>query len=150
MLSPNNKSNIPLEFPKPFNILYNEGFYDRTLKDTLVATNVIGLTKLQADLNFEQSSYNLWFQFQTGRVTASKLKSVCRTSLFKPSISLIFSICYPNRNKKMFKAVAYSCQHEQAALDKYLDDHKNLYPCAQLPPNRILICSEFGEIYIEV
>jgi len=36
-----------------------------------------------------------WFSFRTGRITASRFKAVCRTSLENPSKSLLKEICYP-------------------------------------------------------
>ena len=42
-----------------------------------------------------QSHSRLWFTYRAGRVTASKMKSVCHTNPGKPSQSLIKTICYP-------------------------------------------------------
>ena len=41
-----------------------------------------------------QSTSKLWFQQRAGRVTASKLQSVMKTKLDKPSVSLLKSVCY--------------------------------------------------------
>jgi hypothetical protein len=41
----------------------------------------------------------MWFRFQAGRITASRMKQVCRTNLTKPAESLIKSVCYPGENK---------------------------------------------------
>lgn len=42
-----------------------------------------------------QSHSKLWYAYRAGRVTASRMKAVCHTSVAKPSQSLIKSICYP-------------------------------------------------------
>ena len=42
-----------------------------------------------------QSKCKLWYKYRAGRVTASRLKQVCRTNLARPSQSLVKSICYP-------------------------------------------------------
>ena len=43
----------------------------------------------------KQSMFKAWFQFRRGRITASKMKSVCHTDPDQPSQSLIKQICYP-------------------------------------------------------
>ena len=42
-----------------------------------------------------QSRSSAWFDHRSCRITASTLKAVCRTSIEKPSISLLKRICYP-------------------------------------------------------
>ena len=63
-----------------------------------------------------QASSRIWFQQWSGRVTASKLKSVICTDPSQPSPSLIKSICY---NLEMCKftsdACTYGCKHEAEA-----------------------------------
>ncbi len=43
----------------------------------------------------DQANSKLWFRFRAGRITASKMKSICCTDPALPSQSLIKSICYP-------------------------------------------------------
>ena len=43
----------------------------------------------------KQSKSKLWYKQRAGRITASKLKDITRTSLENPSRHLIKSICYP-------------------------------------------------------
>ena len=43
----------------------------------------------------KQASCKEWFEQRSGRITASKLRAACHTSLSKPSKSLIKGICYP-------------------------------------------------------
>ncbi|XP_033127658.1 uncharacterized protein LOC117125296, partial [Anneissia japonica] len=45
----------------------------------------------------DQSSSKEWFTYRSGRITASRMKSACHTDPAKPSLSLINSICYPNK-----------------------------------------------------
>ena len=51
-----------------------------------------------------RSIWKLWFQQQAGRVTASKLHSVMKTKLDKPSLSLLKSVCYPESSVIAAKA----------------------------------------------
>ena len=43
----------------------------------------------------KQSLSKVWYQQRAGRITASNLKSACKTSAAKPAKSLVKSICYP-------------------------------------------------------
>ncbi|KAL3887988.1 hypothetical protein ACJMK2_000373 [Sinanodonta woodiana] len=42
-----------------------------------------------------QSECKDWHRLQTGRITASRMKAVCTSSIDKPSISTKRNICYP-------------------------------------------------------
>ena len=44
----------------------------------------------------EQANSHIWYQQRSGRVTASKLKSIIATNPSKSSHSLIKTICYPD------------------------------------------------------
>jgi hypothetical protein len=46
-----------------------------------------------------QSGSKLWYRMRAGRVTASRLKAVCRTDPAMPSMSLIMSVCHPELSK---------------------------------------------------
>ena len=77
----------------------------------------------------EQSQSDTWFRLRAGRITASKMKSVCRTDPNHPSISLIKSICYPERFKFSSPATAWGCNHEEEAslifISKMKENHTN-------------------------
>ena len=64
----------------------------------------------------EQSKSKEWFRFRSGRITASRFKAVCKTSVEKPSQSLSKSICYPESTKFTNDATTWGCQHEQFQL----------------------------------
>lgn len=48
-------------------------------------------------ITMNQSNCNLWYSLRAGRITASNFKSVCRTPVKSPSVSLIKRICYPEQ-----------------------------------------------------
>lgn len=50
-----------------------------------------------------QHGSSLWFQQRSGRITASHFRRVCHTSLEKPSLSLIKTICYPPHGYVYYK-----------------------------------------------
>lgn len=66
-----------------------------------------------------QSKSRLWFRMRTGRITASRFKSACRTNPAAPSISLIMSICHPELTKFKNAATCWGCEHELIARKKY-------------------------------
>ena len=45
-----------------------------------------------------QANCNKWYHFRAGKVTASTVGGICRSTIEKPSISLIKQICYPKKN----------------------------------------------------
>nr|CAI5833843.1 unnamed protein product [Callosobruchus analis] len=51
--------------------------------------------KIEISQSEQQAASEEWYNQRSGRVTASKFKQVCSTSVTKPSISLIKQICYP-------------------------------------------------------
>ena len=67
----------------------------------------------------DQSNSRLSFRMRTGRITASKFKSVCHTDPATPSLSLIMSICHPNTEQFRTAATSWGCQHEKDALEQY-------------------------------
>ena len=77
----------------------------------------------------EQARSDIWFRLRAGRITASKMKAVCRTDQNKPSISLIKNICYPEKFKFSTKATYWGCEHEKEACDSFVskmkETHKN-------------------------
>lgn len=70
-------------------------------------------------LTKKQCHSELWYTCRAGRVTASNLKSACRTDPHKPSVSLIKRLWYPKENKFSTKEVRYGRKHEKDALAAY-------------------------------
>ena len=94
------KISLP-EFPLPLTALYNPNFlklgYDELLHkcesvNVIVTSNMSLLVEKETK---QQSKSKLWYKYRSGRVTASKMKSVCHTDPAQPSQSLIKQICYP-------------------------------------------------------
>ena len=68
-----------------------------------------------------QANSRLWFRMRTGRITASRFKSACRTNPALPSLSLIISICHPEMTRFKSSATSWGCEHEKVAISKYLN-----------------------------
>ncbi|XP_044766704.1 uncharacterized protein LOC123322756 [Coccinella septempunctata] len=66
-----------------------------------------------------QKEQKEWWNQRAGRITASKLKLVCRTSVDKPSLSLIKQICYPLQSRFKSKYTEWGIRHEEDALAEY-------------------------------
>lgn len=113
-----------------------------------------------------QANSKQWFRFRTGRITASKIKAACRTSVTAPSISLVKDICYPSAKKFSTAATKWGCQHEQTAKKRYEDQMKTMhdnfqlrecglfispkYPFIGATPDAIASCDCCGEVVLEV
>ena len=118
------KSSLPT-FPKPLVELYQSKFLEL---DYLLSECESIDTKLTAEMAFNveqatkyQSRSNLWYKYRSGRVTASKMKQVCRTDPAMPSQSLIKAICYPEAFRFTSTATRWGCEHEKTAREVYAD-----------------------------
>ena len=113
----------------------------------------------------DQAKCKQWFNFRSGRPTASRMKAICRTSLETPSKSLMKDICYPNK-KCSSKATDWGCEHESKARSEYLAKmsvtHTNFqikevgffidtkHPYIGASPDGIASCDCCGEVIIEI
>ena len=66
-----------------------------------------------------QSMLNVWLRFRSRRVTASQFHQVFHTNLYKPALSLIRNICYPESNKFSTEATQYGYENEKRAIEAY-------------------------------
>ena len=77
-----------------------------------------------------QSMSKAWFQFRSGRIIASKMKSACYIDPDLPSQSLIKQIFYTESAMFCSKATNWGCKHEKNALEEYaknqLKSHSNM------------------------
>ena len=71
-----------------------------------------------------QSHSKLWFKYRAGRITASRMKAVCRTDPGNPAQSLIKSICYPEAFSFTTAATKWGCKHEKQGQEMYLAVNK--------------------------
>ena len=116
-----------ITLPKSFQSLYDKKF--ETLPGPELADKCesiysqLSFTKEQikqiAEFTTEQSKSKLWYSQRAGKISASKAKACVSTSVQKPSISLIRSVCYPDLYKFSCKETAWGCTHEKQALANY-------------------------------
>ncbi|CAC5361531.1 unnamed protein product [Mytilus coruscus] len=114
----------------------------------------------------DQAKAKQWFNFRIGRITASRVKRVCRTALDKPSKSLIKDICYPISKTFTSKATTWGCDHEKDAKVDYINTmsktHINFqwhdsgllinpkYPFMGASPDGRVSCDCFEDILVEI
>ena len=112
-----------------------------------------------------QSNSKLWFRYRAGRVTASRMKAVCRTDATNPSQSLVKSICYPESFCFTSQQTTWGCKHEKSARDLYMKaqkpKHTNLtvqdsglinplWPFIGASPDGVLSCTCCGRGTLEI
>ena len=118
------KENDTLPKPLPES-LYKEECIQLEYKDLLQCCQVISLNvspdgcQAVEAATRTQSNTKVWFQQRAGRITASNLKSACRTNASKPSKSLIKTICYPEAHKFSSAATRWGSGNESRARDAY-------------------------------
>ncbi|XP_062603415.1 uncharacterized protein LOC134265178 [Saccostrea cucullata] len=114
-------------FPTLLSELYSEE-YEKLSKDECLAKcedifASLCVTEEQCKFTEEetrdQSSNKTWHHIRTGRITASRMKSVCVTSIDNPSKSLVNAICHPTTIKFSTKATRWGCNHEESAREYY-------------------------------
>lgn len=98
------------------------------------------------DKTLTQYKSKLWFRYRAGRITASRMKAVCRTDHSKPSQSLIKSICYPKHVSFKSKATTWGCTHEKAARRRYVDCIKKKHHNFSLHDSGLMINPQWANI----
>ena len=86
-----------------------------------------------------QSKSKLWYKYRAGRVTASRMKSVCHTNLSNPSQSLIKTICYPEAFSFISKQTDWGCKHEKEARKMYMKISKSHHKEFEVTENGLFI-----------
>ena len=173
-----NESYVPINhlpnFPKPLTELFDPNAMSLSYPDLLQrceeSYNNYVITADQAELvqknTWLQAKSKVWFQQKSGRVTASRLKSVISTDVSQPSVSLIKSICYPDTHKFLSVACSYGCKHEDAARKEYTYEMKRkhaeftitetglvldpLYPFLGATPDGLISCDCCGKGVLEI
>ena len=93
-----------------------------------------------------QSNSKLWYTYRAGRVTASRMRSVCHTDLGNPSQSLIKTICYPEAFSFVSKQTNWGCKHEKTARDIYCKINSGLHDNFQVSDSGLVINPEWPHI----
>lgn len=130
--------------------MYNKTFRTNTEQERqrLVGDTFNGLAKEEEQLSkitqltVLQSASKHWSAFRTGRITASILKDVCRTSVAKPSLSLIRKICYAEKNSVQTLPMRYGRDKEHIAFERLFEAHKHCHVNPRKEPSGLIISAE--------
>ena len=118
-------------FPQPLTSLKNVKYMGMNYHDLLKECDSVSLNITEKMVECvetatrDQSKSKLWYKFRAGRITASRMKTVCHTDSAKPSQSLIKGICYPEAFSFTRKATSWGCSHESEAREIYLKTSKS-------------------------
>jgi len=160
------------DFPPPLISLKETKFVKMEYHKLLEACQSVSLSVTQKmvdsveEATRDQTKSKLWFKYRAGRITASRMKAVCRTNADKPSQSLIKTICYPEAFSFTSKATSWGCQHEKQARDLYIkalmDHHDGFsvtdsglvintqWPYIGASPDGIVECKCHGKGVLEI
>ena len=129
------KTSLP-NFPQPLTSLHKAEYLTLQYHDLMdVCEKVFAEVTITDDMakaveleTRKQHKTNLWFKYRAGRVTASRMKTVCHTNMTNPSQSLVKGICYPEAFTFTSKQTNWGCKHEKQAREIYKkkSDHTNL------------------------
>ena len=127
------------ELPPSLNNLYQPQHEELTYTELLEVCDNVTISVTATDITVieeftrGQSQSSAWYTQRAGRITASKMKSVCSTDPGNPAQSLIRQICYPHLHKFSTRATTWGCDHEADAITTYIEsmnDHQN-FTCKQ-------------------
>lgn len=142
------KASIP-QFPRPLSLLYDPNFLKLSYPELLEKCEHVDVSvSSQMSLLVEketrnQSQSKLWFKYRSGRITASKMKSVCHTDSTNPSQSLIKQICYPQSFVFHSKWTDWGCSHEKLARNRYEHAMKTDHEDFSVSESGLVISSEW-------
>lgn len=158
--------------PTLYNNLYRSEYESKSLDELInLSSQVPQLISEEDCVAIENATKNQsksreWYNQRSGRVTASRFKNVCKTSITKPSLSLIKIICYPVLHNFKSKATNWGIIHEDDAVRDYINNqrliHENFifekcgllinpsFPQFGASPDGISSCSCCGRGTVEV
>jgi len=157
------------EYPVFLQQLYEAKYLTRSVAELMEIALDIDLTTSAEqsfrllDATTRQAKCPL-YQRRARHITASFFKRVCRTNMHTPAMSLLKTVCYPERMKFMCKATSYGCNHEaeEAYLQHMYPKHVNVrvslcglfinteFPIQGASPDGIVECNCCGEGVLEI
>lgn len=159
-------------FPKPLQSLYDPAYESLPYVELLdacesITFNVTEEMSLAVEkATRRQTDCKLWYKYRAGRITASRLKQVCRTNHAMPAQSLVKAICYPEAYRFTSLATQWGCSHEKLARKYYVEktkkSHENFdvadsgfvinptWPHLGASPDGVVCCSCCGKGTLEI
>ncbi|XP_033747952.1 uncharacterized protein LOC117332971 [Pecten maximus] len=121
------------QFPKMLTELLRQDMLQSSFSDILKYCEDINVkvSKEEAEsvekATRQQAQSKLWNRFRSGRITASRMYSVCHSSPAAPSESLIKAVCNPESAKFTSTATSWGCTHEKVARETYNEALQTLH-----------------------
>ena len=161
------------QLPPPITSLYHPKYKNIGEKDLkkecLLVFQSLKISQDQADYLARttklQSQCLNWFQYRQGRLTASRFKAICHTSVEKPAKSLVESILH-TKPLPQVAALRWGIENEDVARQQYehisKQQHTNLtltqtglhihpsYPHLGASPDGLLSCDCCGDGLLEI
>ena len=134
-----------LQYPQQFESIFDPQCLRLKYHDLLKVCESLQITVSQSMAEAveaqtqSQHKSKLWFKYRAGRVTTSRMKSVCHTNLANPPQSLIKTICYPEAFCITSKQTDWGCKHEQTARDLYMEKSLRHHPDLQIQGSGLVI-----------
>ena len=113
--------------PPPLTTLYSQQNEELTYNELINRCEEVVISLSREEIleiekaTRDQSSCDAWYAQRSGRITASKMKSACRTDPASPSVSLIDQICYPAKHKFSTEATRWGLENESTAKAAYTE-----------------------------
>ena len=145
------ESSLP-KFPQPLTHIKDPKFDSMTQEEVLSACQSVDISVSDEQASAieratrAQAKCKLWFQYRAGRITTSRMRSVCFTSVSKPSKSLLTAICLPELHEFTTPGTAWGCDHEKQALSEYATFIKSSHHNAQIADSGLVINPEYPHL----
>lgn len=133
-------------YNEEYESLYSEQLIQLTGQYVQLYLTEVECTQIE-EVTRAQAKSNEWFNQRAGRITASKLKQVCRTSLSKPSLSLIKQICYPLKFQFKTKATEWGIRSETKALQAYEQEMRTAHENVEIKTSGFNNSKRFATIW---
>ncbi|KAJ8944604.1 hypothetical protein NQ314_009439 [Rhamnusium bicolor] len=125
------KENAPRPLPLLFNI-HDKNHEKKSLEELISVEKSLEMhvtqemkTEIERRTQGQRKSEE-WYRQRSGRITASMFKNVCHSSIINPSLSLIKSVCYPQKVCFSTKETRWGIEHEVTAIHSYYSNmHEN-------------------------
>ena len=160
--------------PDPLTNLFDPNLLNSTLSElqNIIHSNSFSIkvtpdqVKIVEEETRGQSKKDLWFKLRAGRLTASRMKAVCHSSIESPSCSLLKGICQSNPIPLQNDAIEWGKMKEKRARSEYLrfmqTRHENFcvkecglvlhesYPYFGASPDGFVSCDCCGKGVLEI
>ncbi|KAJ8270439.1 hypothetical protein GJAV_G00114720 [Gymnothorax javanicus] len=95
----------------------------------------------------QQHQSSMWYDFRSGRITASKMHAVCATSLERPARTVLMQVCYPHTQRTISTVqTRWGISHEGDARKAYLESIAASHTNPKVELCGFIINSSFPEI----